>query len=254
MYYKLLREGKIVDAVDGLDFVKFQKRNGIFLSCPEDQAQAVISSGGEKIWMLKEPEDERIADYPVVESCSEIGELEYLAIREALAGSSPVEDVQPQGPIESDGTVDFLKERKTEQMSAFCRASIVSGFSITLSDGKEHHFSLELEDQLKISKLADKAKAGETLLPWHPDDDWCRFFPAEDILAINERMEALETFHTTYFNSLKMYIKSLETAEEIMAVEYGMEIPEEYRSAVLVALYQQSGGSGVDYECEERTE
>lgn len=251
MYYKLLREGKIVDAVDGLDFVKFQKRNGIFLNCSKEQAQAVISSGGEKIWLLKEPEDERIVNYPVVEY-SEIGELEYMAIREALAENGPVEDVQPQEPPENDTTVEFLKEKKIEQMSAFCRASIVAGFSITLSDGEEHHFSLELEDQLKISKLADKAKSGEMLLPWHPDDDWCRFFSAEDILAINERMEALETFHTTYFNSLKMYIKSLETVEEIGAIEYGMEIPAEYQSIVLVTLYQQLGGSGEENECEER--
>lgn len=253
MYYKLLREGKIVDAVDGLDFVRFQKRNGIFLTCSEEQAQAVISSGGGRIWMLMNVDDERIANYPAVEY-SEIGELEYLAIRKALEENVSVEDVQPQESFEDDVSVEFLKEKKIEQMSAFCRASIVAGFDIILSDGQTYHFSLELEDQIKISKLADKAKAGETLLPWHPDDDWCVFFPAEDILAINDRMEALETFHTTYFNSLKMYIRSLQTVEAVTAVEYGMDIPEEYQSVVLVTLYQQFGGSGKDYEHEEGIE
>ena len=253
MYYKLLSENKIVDAVEGLEFVRFQKRNGIFISCKEEYAQAVISSGGQRIWLLSELDDERFADFQVVDY-SEIGELEYLAIRKALDQESSIEEEQPQEYPEDDGTVDFLKEKKIAQMSALCRSSIVAGFDITLSDGKTHHFSLELEDQLKISKLADKAKSGETLLPWHPDDDWCVFFPAEDILAINDNMEALETFHTTYFNSLKMYIKSLQTIEEIVAVEYGMDIPVEYQSIVLVSLYQQIGGSGEEYEHEERIE
>ena len=253
MYYKLLSEGQIVDAVETLEFVRYQKRNGIFLICGEKQAQAVIGFDGEKIWLLEEPEEGLLAGYPVV-TYEEIGEIEYLAIREVLDKQGSVEDVPPQEPSKEDGTIEFLREKKIEEMSGFCRASVIAGFDIELSDGQTYHFSLEIEDQIKISKLADKAKAGEKLLPWHPDDGWCRFFTAEDILAINERMEALETFHTTYFNSLKMYIKSLQTIEEIRAVVYGMDIPAEYQSIVLVTLFQQIGGSGEAYENEERIE
>lgn len=52
-------------------------------------------------------------------------------------------------------------------------------------------------------------------------------------------MENYITFHTTYFNSLRDYIKSLTDIEDVMAIEYGVEIPVEYQSEVLKILYQQ---------------
>ena len=40
------------------------------------------------------------------------------------------------------------------------------------------------------------------------------------------------TYHTTYFNSLKAYIKSLRSINTISKVRYGMDIPERYQSDV----------------------
>jgi len=47
---------------------------------------------------------------------------------------------------------------------------------------------------------------------------------------------AFKIYHTTYYNALKGYINALDNLEDIAAVEYGMEIPEEYQSDVLKAL------------------
>jgi predicted DNA-binding ArsR family transcriptional regulator len=45
-----------------------------------------------------------------------------------------------------------------------------------------------------------------------------------------------KTYHTTYYNSLKNYINSLQTIEEIAAITYGIEIPDEYKSEVLKVI------------------
>lgn len=44
------------------------------------------------------------------------------------------------------------------------------------------------------------------------------------------------TWHVTYFRDLRIYIRSLQTKEEVEAVTYGMAIPEEYHSEPLKAM------------------
>lgn len=125
-------------------------------------------------------------------------------------------------------------------MSSVCHNAITNGFDIELSDGKTHHFSMSIEDQIKIQTLATKARSGETMLPWHSDGELCVFYPAEDILRIYAQLEILQTYHTTYFNSLKYYIESMDTMEAVSQVWYGMDIPEEYQSEVLKYLLEQN--------------
>ena len=121
-------------------------------------------------------------------------------------------------------------------MSEACASAIESGFSIQLSDGHMHHFSLTIVDQVMIMALAQKAKAGQTVLPWHADGESCEFFSPEDILAVNTEMENLITYHETYFNSLKQYMLSMNVIEQLNAVTYGQEIPEAYWSDVYRAI------------------
>lgn len=116
------------------------------------------------------------------------------------------------------------------------------GFDIVLSDGISHHFSLQIPDQLKISKLNDRAKAGESFLPYHADNEPCKVYSAEDIMAINTTMETIIEFQTTYFNSLKMYINSMTSKDDIINVRYGIEIPEGYHSEVLALMLSAMGG------------
>ena len=83
------------------------------------------------------------------------------------------------------------------------------------------------------------------MLPWHSDGELCVFFPAEDILRIYTELEKLQTYHTTYFNSLKYYIGSMNTIEEVNQVWYGMNIPEEYQSEVLKYLLEQNNEDSI---------
>ncbi len=135
--------------------------------------------------------------------------------------------------------LSHVKNAKISEMDSICNQTIINGFDIELSDGETHHFSLKIEDQLKISKLNDRANAGIDILPYHADGEECRFFSKEDVNKINAAMENIIEFQVTYFNSLKSYIYSLSTIAEVNAVYYGIDIPKEYHSEVLEALYQQ---------------
>ena len=50
MYYKVLKDNKVIDVLDHLSFVKYQEKHGIMVSCTQEEAQAILSSGGEYIW------------------------------------------------------------------------------------------------------------------------------------------------------------------------------------------------------------
>lgn len=143
----------------------------------------------------------------------------------------------------NQGSLDALaraKEAAIATMSQICNATITAGFNATLSDGELHHFSLEMTDQIMISLLANKAQTGQTAVPWHADGEDCRFFSPEDIALVNGIMENLVIYHETYFNSIRRWIQSVESTEELSAIHYGDEIPVEYQSEVLQAILAQN--------------
>lgn len=132
--------------------------------------------------------------------------------------------------------LNTIKANKTAEMSAACRAAIVAGFDVTLSDGKDHHFSLTVEDQLNLNALFGLLAAGAEQVPYHADGETCVYFTAADMQTVVQEATAHKTYHESYFNSLKAYIASKRTAAAVNAIEYGTEIPEQYQSDVLKAL------------------
>ena len=50
MYYKVIKDNKVIDVLDRLTFVKYQKKHNIMIACEKSQAQAIISSNGDYIW------------------------------------------------------------------------------------------------------------------------------------------------------------------------------------------------------------
>ena len=53
MYYKVLKDGKVIDVLDHLIFVKYQKKHNVMLVCDKSEAQAIVSSDGTYIWHLE---------------------------------------------------------------------------------------------------------------------------------------------------------------------------------------------------------
>lgn len=89
MYYKILKDGKVIDVLDHLIFVKHQKKHNIMLICDESEAQGIVSSDGAYIWhipwMFKIPVD----GYDTVDLL-EIDEYEYRQLK-ALNMKTPQE-------------------------------------------------------------------------------------------------------------------------------------------------------------------
>lgn len=216
----------------------------------DDSPMGILSSDKSTIWHLENLEMFPVGEYSTVKII-EITQEEYDILKTALDENKIIEEPEPQpeepqNPSEEDiidnNTLEMVRSAKIQEMSRLCNQTIINGFDIVLSDNISYHFSLEITDQIMISKLNDKANNGETLLPWHSDGNACKFYSQEDIKAINTAMESLITYHQTYFNSLKLYIMALNTLLEISEVFYGIDIPIEYQSEVLIALLEQMKG------------
>lgn len=238
MFYKLISGQNIVGVATHDDFLKFQTKNAILLTCSARTAQYIMSDGVlyHADWMI--PITTQRYPYTMAEVI-EIDEEEYEALYEAIHSGEdvpvvpdPPEPEEPEEPDEDEITVPFLREKTIERMSAICNQVITDGLDIILSDGVRHHFSLTDEDQFELYVLSQSAKAGGTYLPYHADDEACIFFTPEDIISVAETAQAYKTYHKTYFNSLKMYINSLRSIHTLANVTYGMEIPERYQSEV----------------------
>lgn len=80
MYYKVLKDNKVIDVLDHLSFVKYQEKHGIMVSCYEEEAQAIISSDGEHIWHVYGLYNIPVDGYDTVE-LKAINEYEYRQLK-----------------------------------------------------------------------------------------------------------------------------------------------------------------------------
>lgn len=89
MFYKILKDGKVIDVLDRVKFLKYQPKHGVMLFCDELEAQAIMSSDGTKIWhedtLYKIPVD----GYETVEMVT-INQFEYEQLK-MLNGKTPEE-------------------------------------------------------------------------------------------------------------------------------------------------------------------
>lgn len=234
MYFKALQNDIIVDVYETLQYVKYDEKANMILRCQKEEAYGIIQRNGEKIYQVDgwpslpgEHESVTLVEF-------EDSEM-YDGLLAALNKNQSIEEPVEEEPVDNRD-IELVREGKINAMSKACESTIINGFDIVLNDGENHHFSLEITDQIMISVLAQKALAGETNLPWHADGEPCQFFSSEDLLKINNAMETVVTYHQTYFNSLKMYILSIEDVKTVNDIYYGIMIPEAYQSDVFKAL------------------
>lgn len=241
-YYKLLTDDSFIGVVNSNDFVRENPNNGWLLTSNEILGQFVDFENKlyRDFWM--QPIPHTLYNYTQVRII-EITEEEYDTLKKAIDNDEPViidndDDDEPIiVPVEEDDpdyALEFARESKIHEMSAECRRTIEAGIDITIQ-GEVHHFSLTTQDQLNLMGLSAAAKT-QTLIPYHADGEEFVFYSSEDANLIIEETTAFKTYQTAYFNSLKNYIGTLQTLEEIAAIEYGIPIPEEYKSNVLKIL------------------
>lgn len=50
MFYKVMYNGRVIDVLDHLTYVKYQPKHKVMVLCTVDDAQGFISSDGNTIW------------------------------------------------------------------------------------------------------------------------------------------------------------------------------------------------------------
>ena len=90
--------------------------------------------------------------------------------------------------------------------------------------------------------LQTKVVEGEEQIPWHTSDqaEHCKYYSNEDMALIVDKGLNFIKYHVTYFRDLRIYIRSLESKEDVNAITYGIELPVEYQSEVLKDILAKS--------------
>ena len=153
----------------------------------------------------------------------------------------PVPEGSEQARAIAAETLDEVKEAKVAEMNKAQQDAIQSGVDVTLSNGSVEHFSLTDHDQTSLVGLQTQVTSGEENIPWHTSDETkhCKFYSNADMAKITATAMAFVTWHITYFRDLRIYIRSLESKEEVGRVTYGTGIPEAYQSEPLKAMLAQ---------------
>ena len=150
-------------------------------------------------------------------------------------------------------TLEELQAAKKQEVNAACNKTIVEGFDVKLSDGQIHHFTMKEEDQIAFLTCLALISKGETAIPWHPNGSStqpCVFYSTDDMQKITDAAYEHRTFHTTYCNSLKIWVEATETVEELQEIYYGADVPETYQSDVLKAYLKAKESVGGTDESE----
>lgn len=247
IYYKIIKDHEFIGIGTSYDLRVYQPKHDILLVADEDIAQYIQI----KDILYRDNWFKSITNYNIYYETAEISviaEEEYQQLFEAIdkgeeitiieSNNDYVEEIETVDPITAI-TVDYLKSEKIKETSYMCNQIITNGFDIVLSDNIAYHFSLTIQDQLNLITLSTMISNGETEIPYHADGQLCKIFSAEDMTNIIQMATTFKTYHTTYYNSLKSYIQSLDTREEIGKVSYGMNIPDEYQSEVLKDLIKK---------------
>ena len=143
--------------------------------------------------------------------------------------------------IEAD-RLPGLKTAKLSELSAACNAAITAGCDVTLASGSGH-ISLTAEDQINLTNAAAAVEGGAEAYPYHLDGQLCALYTAADVMGMAQAATAHKLYHTTYYNHLAAWVRRCETVEEVQAVTYGAELPEDLAASMAAILAASGGGS-----------
>ncbi len=146
--------------------------------------------------------------------------------------------VAPALAPEHESTLEEVIEEKVLEMNSFQQQVIRNGVDVLLTNGITEHFTLKDQDQTSLMGLQTRVLAGDENIPWHTSDETehCKFYSNVDMGLITSAAMYHVTYHVTYFRDLRIYIRSMQTKEEVEAVYYGMEIPLQFQSEPLMGM------------------
>lgn len=80
MYYKVIKDNRVIDVLDCLVYLKWQKKHKVMILSDENEAQAILSSDGNTIWHEETLYRVPIDGYDTVR-VEEIDEHEYKQLK-----------------------------------------------------------------------------------------------------------------------------------------------------------------------------
>lgn len=89
MYYKVIKDNKVIDVLDHLVFVRYQEDSKIMIVCARNMAQAIMSSDCNYIWHASGLQEIPVSGYDTVEVVP-INQYEYKQLK-ALNMKTPEE-------------------------------------------------------------------------------------------------------------------------------------------------------------------
>lgn len=235
-FYKVIKDDGIIGVISQYDFMRYNNNKGFIAYADEETGQFVQCN--DKYYTdnwLRALDNKSIKVEQAKIISIDADEYEVLAKAFEIQDEIPYDEPEEQEEIPEvtpDMSLEQIKEVKLAEINKECSKYITDGFDLTLSDGNTHHFSLSTNDQLNLITLSTMVASGQEMIPYHADGELCAFFPINDVTAILEMATQHKTFHTTYCNSLRNYVKSLDNLQDIGAVYYGMDVPEEFKSDV----------------------
>lgn len=90
MYYKVIKDDKVIDVLDEVVYLKYQEKHGRMIFCDKFEAQAIFSSDRESIWHEESLYNIPVSGYDTVR-LEEIDEYEYGRLKALNCGT--VEDI-----------------------------------------------------------------------------------------------------------------------------------------------------------------
>jgi len=243
-WFKVIRDDKLLGVVTDQSFARYSVKSGRLHICKAIDGQYLFLNDRlyRDDWMLPlDPEAPVKYESATVIS---ISEKEY-DILNKVDVSEPVNisdlpvgepDIVEKVPKETEKvTIEFVRERKLKELSEVCQTTIENGFSLVLSDGASHHFSLSREDQLNLVDLQRALNLNDDLI-YHADGELMQFYSQEDALDILIGAKKWKNYNLTLYNSYKNWINSIGDISVIDSITYESEIPDEYCTAVLEHL------------------
>ena len=80
MFYKVIKDNKVIDVLDQLIYLKYQPKHKIMVLCTEDDAQAILSSDKNTIWHEETLYNVPVSGYDTVKLV-EVDEYEYKQLK-----------------------------------------------------------------------------------------------------------------------------------------------------------------------------
>ena len=213
-YYKIIKNKEFIGVGSTLNLRRFQTKHQIILMCDETQVQYiwVDDTFYRADWMWPENTDSikyEIADviriekdeYDLLLNAVETNE-EIIIEEEPIAETEQIVVEEP--------TIDFVRASKIAELKHNCNKVITNGVDIKLSDGETRHFSMSLEDQINLLTMA-----------YLSDES---VYSTEDMKTIIAETNAFKNRHIAKFKQLENRVNSLNTIQEVSAVNYHEEV------------------------------